>query len=198
MSFIETAPVCSLRVETFFLSSFSSHFDSHDTRWPYFVQENEIGVSMSLSHKYKVHVVHVAVGWFCIFIFVPCLLFLHFISFLVDFSILRVPSICQPCSFYDFICCHCHRTIVLTQFLLPFSLSEHTIVLFFFNVVLCLFFFFRLWPHFTFQRTFAAKQKRESHTRGVACSWWDSRWQDSCTRAALHCFPLANAHGRFA
>lgn len=30
MSFIKTAPVCSLRVETFFLSSFSSHFDSHD------------------------------------------------------------------------------------------------------------------------------------------------------------------------
>lgn len=28
----------------------------------------------------------------------PCL---HFISFLVDFSILRALSICQPCSFYD-------------------------------------------------------------------------------------------------
>lgn len=102
--------------------------------------------------------------------FYICLLAcLHFISFLVDFSILRVPSICQPCSFYDFICCHCHRTIVLRVLSSFLPLPDSTIVLFFANVVVSLFLFV-IWPPFRFQRTFAAKQKRESDERGVASS----------------------------
>ena len=43
-----------------------------------------------------------------LYFYICPLLCLYFISFLVDFSILRVASIYQSSSFYDFICCQCH------------------------------------------------------------------------------------------
>lgn len=145
-----------------------------------------------LSHKYKVHVCVWCASCssrMVLYFYICPLPCLHFISFLVDFSILRVPSICPSYSFYDFICCHCHRTIVLSLLVsVALSTDSTTTVLLFFSVVV-----FLSLCRLDFSARFSQTKKRKRLEGSGVYSWWESAtllagWQQSTTRAALHCF----------
>ena len=199
----------------------------HDTRWPCSVHGNAFGVSMKLfsaSHKYKMHrcvmctlqAATTAVGWFCIFIFVPCTVFILslswstflFCAFLqfassVHFTISSAAIAVSPLSsfslsFHSLLhsptapsCCS-YSSVAFRSFSVSLSLSLSLSL-------------FLSWPLFRFRCTFQPN-KKEKATGG---EWRLELVRESATAAWLATKPhelqlpctassLANLHCLFA